>query len=135
MTLIVQTTARALVPAMLLCSAVVFARGHHLPGGGFSGGLLAVAAFALLLVARGRHDVERTLRFSSRGFLVLGLGLAVASGLLGTFHQAPFLTGLWTSLEFGAISLKLGTPLLFDAGVYFVVLGFGTSLLRLVGDD
>ena len=67
--IIVQTAARALVPAILVCAAALFIRGHHLPGGGFSAGLLAVAAGALLVLVFGAERVRATVRTSTRALL------------------------------------------------------------------
>jgi multisubunit Na+/H+ antiporter MnhB subunit len=127
--MIVQTTARALVPAILVCAAALFVRGHHLPGGGFSAGLLAVAASALLLLAFGSERVRETLRTSARALIAGGLALAVLSGLVGAAAGEAFLTGVWSAVPLGSEVVKVGTPLAFDAGVLLVVIGFGVSLL------
>jgi len=40
------------------------------------------------------------------------------------FTDAPFLTGTWVTVWFSPLGdLKVGTPLMFDVGVYLVVLG------------
>ena len=41
------------------------------------------------------------------------------------------MTGQWVSLYLGngAAPLKLGTPLLFDVGVYLVVIGFTLTII------
>jgi multicomponent Na+:H+ antiporter subunit B len=51
--LILKTTARFLMPFLLLFSVFLFLRGHNEPGGGFTGGLVAAAAFALYSIAFG----------------------------------------------------------------------------------
>ncbi len=130
--LIVQTTARALVPAILVCAAALFLRGHHLPGGGFSAGLLVVAASALLLLAFGSERVRETLRTPARALLAGGLALALLSGLIGAAAGEAFLTGVWSAVPFGADLVKVGTPLVFDAGVLLVVTGFGVNLLLMI---
>ena len=130
--LIVQTTARALVPAILVCAAALFLRGHHLPGGGFSAGLLVVAASALLLLAFGSQRVRVTLRISARALLAGGLALAVLGGLIGSVAGGAFLTGVWCAVTLGSELVKVGTPLVFDAGVLLVVIGFGVNLLLMI---
>ena len=73
-----------------------------------------VAAFtAGLLVAIG------VWMLLDRGLLRVVLGIAAVAGLVGLFHGEPFLTGNWI---FPA-GLPLGTPLLFDVGVFLTVLG------------
>jgi multicomponent Na+:H+ antiporter subunit B len=118
---ILRTATRYLVPLLLLFSWFLLWRGHHEPGGGFVGGLVVASAFALLAVAEGPDAARRALRLEPRSWIALGLGLALAAGLAGAAAGAPFLTGLWAG--------KLGTPLLFDVGVYLVVAGVVLTVL------
>ena len=50
---IFRTAARLLMPLLLLFSVFLLLRGHNEPGGGFVGGLVAAAAFALYAIAFG----------------------------------------------------------------------------------
>lgn len=123
--LILTTTARLLVALTMLFSVFILLRGHNEPGGGFLGGLIAAISFVLYTLAEGPGSVRAALRFDPRRVAMVGVGLAVAAGLLGLLAGEPFLTGLWTRV----LGAKVGTPLLFDVGVYLVVLG---SVLALV---
>ena len=40
-----------------------------------------------------------------------------------------FFKGVWGHLEFGAVDIELGTPVLFDLGVFLVVVSVVTSYL------
>ena len=62
---------------------------------------------------------ERKSRDSEEGHDCLGILLAIASGIIGAIWRKPFLTGLW----WPAPNAVAGTPLLFDVGVFLVVLG------------
>ena len=53
--------------------------------------------------------------------------LALCAGLIGWLNGYPFMTGLWTELP---VIGKVGTPLLFDIGVYFTVIGVTVSMLH-----
>ena len=122
--LILRSAARLLLPLLLLFSIFLLLRGHNEPGGGFSAGLVAAAAFALLTIATDVPTTRRTLRMSPRIFMGAGLLVAVASGAVGLIGGGAFLTGLWTELPLpGGAKLAVGTPLLFDVGVYLVVIG------------
>jgi multicomponent Na+:H+ antiporter subunit B len=122
--LILRTAARVLLPLLLLFSIFLLLRGHNEPGGGFSGGLVAAAAFSLLAVATDPSIVRRALPLAPRSLIGVGLLVAIASGVTGLFAGKPFLTGLWVELSPpGGGVLAIGTPLLFDIGVYLVVLG------------
>ena len=61
--LILRTTARYLMPLLLIFSVFLFWRGHNQPGGGFAGGLVAAASFALLSIAYGALEARRVLQF------------------------------------------------------------------------
>jgi multicomponent Na+:H+ antiporter subunit B len=122
--LIFRSAARLLLPLLLLFSIFLLLRGHNEPGGGFSGGLVAAAAFSLLAMATDVPTTRRTLRVSPRVFIGVGLLVATLSGVVGLIGGGSFLTGLWAELPLpGGVKLAVGTPLLFDIGVYFVVIG------------
>ena len=104
---------------LALISLVLLWRGHNLPGGGFIGGLVAASAAVLLALAFGVARARAVLRVAPVALLAIGLAVAAGAGLVGLVHGQPFLTGSWI---FPA-GLPLGTPLLFDVGVFLTVLG------------
>lgn len=116
---ILQSATRLLVTLMLLFSLFLLWRGHNLPGGGFIGALVAVSAFALYAIAFGVEAARTMLRMDPRTMIGVGLLFGVVAGFFGLGVGLPYMTGLW--VEFGA--LKLGTPLIFDIGVFLVVIG------------
>jgi multicomponent Na+:H+ antiporter subunit B len=120
--LILSTTARLLLPLLLSLSVFLLLRGHNEPGGGFVGGLVAATGFALYALAFDVATARSVLRVDPGRLAALGLGVALSSGLAGLLAGRPFLTGLWVERAFPVIG-KLGTPLLFDVGVFMVVLG------------
>ncbi|MBI5670410.1 MAG: Na+/H+ antiporter subunit B [Chloroflexi bacterium] len=120
--LILLTATRYLVPVLLLFSLFLLTRGHNEPGGGFVGGLVAGAAFALYGIAHTVHDARRLLRFPPRVLIGIGLLVAVGSGLFSLFYRRPFMTGIWSVVEVPVIG-KVGTPGIFDIGVFITVLG------------
>ena len=123
-TLILRTATQLLVALMLLFSFFLLLRGHDEPGGGFVGGLMAVGAFALYAVAYGVGPARTAMRIDPLTLLGLGLVIATLSGLLAAATGQAFLTGLWLELTLlGGYELKLGSTLMFDIGVYFVVVG------------
>lgn len=120
--LILLTATRYLVPILLLFSLFLLTRGHNEPGGGFVGGLVAGAAFALYALAHTVHQARLLLRFPPRTLIGTGLLIAVGSGLVALLFQRPFMTGIWSTVELPIFG-KLGTPGIFDIGVYIAVLG------------
>jgi multicomponent Na+:H+ antiporter subunit B len=133
-TLIFRTIAPALTSLMLLFSVFVLLRGHNDPGGGFIGGLIAVAAVAIYGIAFGVPSVRRALYFHPLAISGTGLLLAAASGLVSFAHGAPFLTGIWTSFHLLGTEVDISTVMTFDIGVYLVVLGSLSSVALALED-
>lgn len=127
--LILRMATRMLVGLILVFAAYLFFRGHNAPGGGFSAALVAGTGFALFAIAEGPAKVRRAVRVDPLAMVAAGLLLAVFSGLPGAFSGRPFLTGLWWPPEAAAGEFAVGSPLVFDAGVFFVVLGTVLTLL------
>lgn len=121
--LLLLAATRILMPLLLLYSLFLLWRGHNAPGGGFVGGLVAAAAFVLYSLTAGVAASRRALRLEPSRLLSLGLGIALLSGIPGVVLGRPFLSAVWVTLETGAAPLKLGTPLLFDVGVFLAVMG------------
>jgi multisubunit Na+/H+ antiporter MnhB subunit len=122
---ILRVATRMLVGLILVFSAYLLFRGHNAPGGGFSAALVAGTGFALFAIAEGPGPVRQALRVAPLTIVAWGLLVALGAGLAGLAAGRPFLTGLW-----GAETAKgLGSPLIFDSGVFLVVLG---TLLTLI---
>lgn len=129
-TLILKTATRLLVGLILVFSVYLLLRGHHSPGGGFAGALVAGTAFALFAISEGAPVVRRALRIDPRFLTAIGLMVALVSGAAAAVDGKSFLTGIWWWMEYeGARQAFIGTPLVFDIGVYLTVLG---SILTLV---
>ena len=115
---ILRTAARLLVPLILLFSVFLLLRGHNETGGGFIGGLVAGISFSLYAIAYGTAASRKSLRATPPRLMAVGLGIAVLSGVLPLFMGGALLEGLWVKWP-----LKVGTPVLFDVGVYLLVIG------------
>lgn len=124
--LLLHIAARALSWPFLVLSLWLLYRGHNLPGGGFIGGLLASTVFILHDLSGHGRPQRGFFATSPFVFLALGLGLAVLSTLPGMLADGVFMQGLWLpGFELPLLgSVHLGTPLVFDIGVYFTVIGF-----------
>ena len=128
--IILRTAIRFLMPLLILFSWFLLVRGHNQSGGGFAGGLVAAAAFALYSLSYNANEARRVWKISPAVLIASGLLVAVLSGLIGLLAGQPFLTGLWTYVTipgFGA--LEVGTPVLFDIGVYLLVFGITITLV------
>ena len=115
---IFRTAARLLMPLLLVFAVFLLLRGHNQPGGGFVGGLVAAAAFALYAIAFGVHRARQALLVSPLTLIGVGLSIALLSGMPGVLRGQPFLTAVWPPGF-----LPFGTPAVFDLGVFLVVAG------------
>lgn len=129
--IIFRTATRYMFPPLLVFSVYLLLRGHHYPGGGFVGGLFAGSAFALYALAFEVASARKLLRFDPRDITAVGLAVALFSGTPALFSDHAFLTGVWWETPFFA----LGTPLIFDIGVYLVVLGVLVTLVFSLGEE
>ena len=127
--LILQTSVKLLTPLMLLFSVFLLLRGHDESGGGFIGGLVAAGAFALYAAAYGSALSRSTLRISPLELMSIGVGLALGAGLIPLFLGEPILTGLWIEFTLGGADIKTGTVLIFDIGVYLLVIGMVLTVI------
>lgn len=119
---------------ILVAAGWVLLRGHNEPGGGFIGGLVALAATAAYAIALGVDAARRRMPLAPLRLAIVGVALALGSGLPAVLVGKPYLTHLWFDLTLGFAELPLSTVLLFDAGVFCAVwgtlAGYAFALLR-----
>lgn len=60
--------------------------------------------------------------------IAFGLLLAVTSGTIGLLAGQPYMAAFWMDVHLPVLG-SLGTPLLFDAGVYLLVLGMVLKMI------
>lgn len=125
---ILSTAARYLLPLLLLFSIFVLLRGHNEPGGGFVGGLVAAAGYALYALAENVTSARDAMLLKPIQLVVSGLVLALGSALFSLAAGAQFMEGVWGEVYYPGIG-KLGTPLFFDIGVYLLVAGVVTAII------
>ncbi|HSM26541.1 MAG TPA: Na+/H+ antiporter subunit B [Thioalkalivibrio sp.] len=122
--LILRTAGHFLLPLLLLFSLFLLFRGHNEPGGGFIAGLVTAAAVVLYLFSMDIASARKVLSVDPRSLLGGGMSLAVLSGVPGVFRGQPFFTAQWWEVTVPGIGMvKLSSVLLFDIGVYLVVVG------------
>ncbi|WP_280630556.1 MnhB domain-containing protein, partial [Vibrio cholerae] len=92
--------------------------------------LIAVIGFSLLLFAESPQYVRDRLHFSPLNIALFGILLSFMAGAMSVAVGLPFLTGLWWKEI-----LPLGTPLLFDVGIYLAIIGGVMSMLLRVKEE
>jgi multisubunit Na+/H+ antiporter MnhB subunit len=131
-TIIFLTILRFLVPLLAGITIWMFFRGHDYPGGGFIAGL--ILAVARLLQNLGKSTRGTWLKLDAKLMIGLGLILVAVSGLPGLIGDHAFLATSWTDGHILIIS-KVGTPTLFDLGVFAVTYGMVTQITSLLIEE
>jgi multicomponent Na+:H+ antiporter subunit A len=131
----VDVSVRIVFQAVVLISVWLLFAGHNLPGGGFVGGLLAGSAITLRYIAGGITEVRGRSRL--RPWIVLGTGLllAIVTALAPLLAGGPLLESSLATVDLPVIGpAKVGSTLVFDTGVYLVVLGMVLMAFEAFGD-
>jgi multicomponent K+:H+ antiporter subunit A len=122
--------ARLVLPMAGLVSLYFLLRGHNAPGGGFVGGLVMATAVIVHYMMSGTIWVEARLKLAPLVWIGLGLLAAAAAGLGAWLAAQPFLTSISADIHVPVLGeLHLSTVLLFDVGVYMLVVGAAILIL------
>lgn len=132
--LTLRTAANYLLPLLLLFAIFILLRGHYMPGGGFLGGLIASIAFVLHAFANGYANTLKLLRVHPAVLMPIGLLVSLSSGVLPLLTGKPYMTGLWLNHPIPVIGM-VGTPLVFDIGVFLVVFGITLTILFTISES
>ena len=134
--LILQTATKITVFIILAYSLNLFFAGHNTPGGGFIGGLISAAAIVLLLLAFDMKTVNKILPFDFKKVAALGLLIAALTGMGSFLFDVPFLTHTFGHFDLPIFGdTELATAVLFDTGVYLVVVGVTLTIIQTIGED
>ena len=121
-----------LLPLALAVSAFIFLRGHNLPGGGFVAGLVTGVALILQYLAGGIAFARQHLPRRTPQWLALGLACALGVGMASWLFGQPFLSSAHGRVTLPLIGeIELASALLFDLGVYIVVV---TTVLMVLSE-
>ena len=118
---IVRIFCNLILQITLLLSVLLLFRGHNFPGGGFIGALMAATGIGFHILSFGKPPP----RLINKHIVLIFIGLLclLMSLVLALFTQQAILTSLWFKLPIGHSLLKIGTPLVFDIGIYLSILG------------
>ncbi|HEY8340913.1 MAG TPA: MnhB domain-containing protein [Egibacteraceae bacterium] len=133
---ILETGVRAVFSTIVVFSLYLLFAGHNRPGGGFVGGLTAGAAFVLVYAAYGPEGLRQVVRAPPEALLGVGLLLAGGTGVAALLVGADFLTSGAVDVDlplFGHV--KLTSALVFDTGVYAIVVGLVRMVLSTLGAE
>ena len=127
-----RTFTRPVIYVLVLLGLHLFLRGHGSPGGGFIAGLVIAVAALLSRIVLDRPLV----RGSPDALIPWGLLLAFATGVVPLFFGLPFLTSDYGYVTWPLIGeFEWATAVLFDAGVFLVVVGTTLTIIELLAGN
>ncbi len=133
---ILQTTAKVISFIILTFGIYIFFAGHHIPGGGFIGGLITTSALVLLYVAFDMETMNKVIPIDFKKMTALGLLIAVSTGLGALLFDQPFLTHTFGYFDLPILGeAELATAVLFDIGVFLTVTGVAVTIILTIGED
>ncbi|KOP78042.1 cation:proton antiporter [Lysinibacillus sp. FJAT-14745] len=133
---IIQFTTKIVFFIIFFFSIHIFLAGHYTPGGGFVGGLLTSSAIVLLVLAFDLNTVRKVLPINYTYLTAIGLLLALATAAFPMFVGKPFFTHFFDYFDLPLLGRQsLHTAMLFDSGVYLVVVGVTMTIIQTIGED
>ena len=133
---IMRTMTQMVFFIIFLFSIHIFLAGHFAPGGGFVGGLLMSCAIVLLLITFDLKTVQTLLPINYMTLTAIGLALALLTACISAFAGEAFFTHY---VDYFTLPLlgktELHTAMLFDTGVYLVVVGVTMIIIQSIGGD
>jgi multicomponent Na+:H+ antiporter subunit A len=131
-----EVVARLTYHTILLVSLYLLLHGEYGLGGGFVAGLLAGLGLTMRYLAGGRYELAAAAPVDAG--VLLGLGMALSSGtaLLGyAWGDTVLAPGHFTVHLPVTGNLTVHSSLLFDFGVYVLVIGLVLDILRSFGSE
>jgi multicomponent K+:H+ antiporter subunit A len=133
--MIITVLSRLFFPLALLVSVFIFLRGHNQPGGGFIAGLITSIALILQYVCSGTEWVRQRFPVDYGRMSVLGVMVAVVTGMASFVFGYPFLTTTFTHVHWPVVGeFELASAMLFDTGVFITVVGATLLMLSQLGN-
>ena len=133
---ILEVITRLTFPLLMMLSIYLLIAGHNLPGGGFAGGLVGGLAITLRYLAGGRVELNEAAPVQAGALLGIGMVLAVLTGVVPLlFGGTIFQSYVWISTLPILGEVELASALVFDIGVYLIVVGLVLDFLRSLGEQ
>jgi multicomponent Na+:H+ antiporter subunit B len=120
--LILVKAVQGISPISIIFSIYMLLKGHNEPGGGFIAGLISSIAIFLLALAYGVQETRIKMQSFTRLCLGGGICICMASGTFALLQGKAFLSHTYFASGFS-------TALLFDIGVYLIVMGVSLTVL------
>jgi multicomponent Na+:H+ antiporter subunit B len=121
---ILQLAAKYLRWLFIVFAVLALLRGHNEPGGGFIGGLMAGLAIVYRGLAYDTFQIKEQMKNFPERFIAGGLFVILLSFLPSLILGKTVMEGVWLKIPLPLLGeLKLGSPFVFDIGVFLTVIG------------
>ena len=131
---ILEVVTRLVFHTILLWSVYLLLSGHNQPGGGFAAGIVAGLALCLRYLGGRGYELRAALPVMPAVLLGSGLFIAAGSAVIPMLFGSAALRTWDAYLTIPLVGeVHLVTSLLFDIGVYLVVIGLMLDVLRSLG--
>lgn len=135
-TLILRISMRLILPIGLVFALYMAFKGHNEPGGGFIGGLMAAATFAIFRMSSGAVELDKLLPCHPRVLVSVGLSIALLTAVGPLAVGEPVLRSyLWDIHLPGGESLHIPSAAFFDIGVFLVVIGICVGMISRFSEE
>lgn len=133
---LIESSVPVLFHAVLLASVFLLVSGHNQPGGGFVGGMVAGAALAMRFITGGLDELRHVARLRPWTFLGTGIVLAAVTATAPLVAGGHVLESYKWELDLAVVGhVPVSSTLLFDLGVYLLVIGLVLMVFEAFGDD
>lgn len=132
--IIFEVVTRLLFHTVVVFSVYLLVAGHNEPGGGFAAGMVTGLALVIRYLAGGRYELDEAAPVDAGRLIGAGLVVAAVSALLPIAVGGAVLQSAVVDVHVPLVGdLHLVSSVLFDVGVYLVVVGLALDLLRALG--
>ncbi|MCA2218866.1 Na+/H+ antiporter subunit A [Jidongwangia harbinensis] len=133
---ILEVVTRLVFHTIVLFSIYLLFAGHNAPGGGFAGGLVVGLALVLRYLAGGRRELDVAAPVDAGAVMGAGLFVALGTGLTAAVAGGEVLQSTLLDWHLPVLGhVHFVTSMIFDVGVYLVVIGVVLNILRSLGAE
>jgi multicomponent Na+:H+ antiporter subunit A len=132
--IVFEVITRLLFHTVIVFSLFLLFSGHNNPGGGFAAGLVTGLALVVRYLAGGRYELDEAAPVDAGALMGAGLLIAAASAMAPIAFGGTVLQSALVDLQLPLLGdVHLVTSVLFDVGVYVLVVGLVLDVLRSLG--
>lgn len=134
--IIFEVVTRLMFHSMVLFGMFLLFSGHNAPGGGFAGGLVVGIALVIRYLAGGRYELGEAAPVNPGVLLGIGLFLSAGVGLVSLIAGGEVLQSVIVEFTVPLLgTVKFISTLIFDIGVFLLVVGLVLDVLRSLGAE